>query len=103
MLKLVVAAHNCRVFRPNNVLNALHELAEDFESGLWRQDEWSCPVMSIGSNGLTIGHWADAFDWWYGLVELHDDHSRLFEEMKDFRIAKGRMLAASLAWDLNPP
>jgi hypothetical protein len=65
MLKLVVAAHDCGILRPNDVFDALHELAKDFEAGLGRQDEWRCPVLRIGSDGLTISHWADAFDRWY--------------------------------------
>jgi len=70
MLKLVVAAHDCGIFAPDDVLHALHELAEDFKAGLWRQDKRSCSVVGVRSDRLTECHWADALDR-HGLVELH--------------------------------
>jgi hypothetical protein len=103
VLKLVVAAHDCCIFRPDDVGNALHELAKDFEAGFRRQDEWSRPVLSMSSFGLTESHWTDAFDGWYRLVELHGDQGDALNKMKSFHIVKRRMLTARPAWHLSPP
>ena len=91
MLKFVVAAHDCGIFRPDDVFHALHELAEDFETGFRRQDKRSCSVLSVRSDRLTKSHWADAFDG-YRLVELHDDQVVVLKEMESLQIMERRML-----------
>ena len=91
MLKLVVATHDCRIFRPDDVFHALHELAEDFEAGLGWQDKRSCSVVSVRSNRLTKSHWADAFDG-YRLVEFHGGQVVVLKEMESLQITKRRML-----------
>ena len=71
MVELRITADHCCVFSSDDTFQSLHELTENYNAGLGRQDKWGRPVFSIGSDRLTESHWADAFDGGV-VVLLHD-------------------------------
>lgn len=61
MVELRITADDCCVFSSDDSFQTLHELPEDCNARLRRQDKWGRSVFSIGSDRLTESHWADAF------------------------------------------
>ena len=62
MVELRIAADDCCVFGTDDTFQSLHELTENCNARLRRQDKWGRSVFSIGSDRLTESHWADPFD-----------------------------------------